>query len=232
MNDMLVKKILSETESGYDLMADKFSQTRKHFWRDLEFIKDYAKDGDRILDYGCGNGRLLELLNGLDTEYFGVDISQKLIEVASSRYQGSKIHFQKIGSSQVILPFSDSYFNTIYCIAVFHHIPDSQYRLSLIKELQRVLEPGGHIIITVWNLWQRKYIKNIINNWLDKLTGKSNLDWNDCYIAFTNNFGEVFKRYHHAFSARELKKDFKCAGFQVKMCRIMKGRNIVLVGKK
>ena len=84
MNPETINRILSETESGYDQMAEKFSGTRKNFWGDLAFIADYIFDGDKILDYGCGNGRLLEILKNKKIDYVGVDVSQKLIDLANS----------------------------------------------------------------------------------------------------------------------------------------------------
>lgn len=62
MKKEIAEKILQETEAGYDLMAGKFSETRKYFWRGLEFIADYTKEGDKILDFGCGNGRLFRTI--------------------------------------------------------------------------------------------------------------------------------------------------------------------------
>ena len=88
----MVDKILNETEIGYDSMAVKFSETRKYFWRGLEFIGDYVKDGDTVFDFGCGNGRLLELFSDKKIEYCGADVSEKLIEIAKNKYSGENIH--------------------------------------------------------------------------------------------------------------------------------------------
>ncbi len=96
MKKEIAEKILSETETGYDLIAQKFSQTRKHFWRGLEFIKDYTHENDNVLDFGCGNGRLLGLFENQNINYWGVDVSEKLIECAKSQHVGDKIIFQKI----------------------------------------------------------------------------------------------------------------------------------------
>ena len=241
MKKKIADKILAETESGYDLVSDKFSETRKHFWRELEFIGDYAKEGDTVFDFGCGNGRLLELFSGKNINYFGADVSEKLIEMAKIRYSGVNAEFSKINPSQSSLAFPDNYFNTVYSIAVFHHFPGKEYREQVVKELYRITKPGGHVVITVWNLWpaslrlirsgqavvsarfaesrrasrggQRKYIKNIFKNWIDKLLLRSSLDFNDCYITFKNNQGRIFNRYHHAFTGRELANIFIEAGF-------------------
>ena len=251
MNQKSAEKILKETEFGYDSMAVKFSETRKYFWRGLEFIADYTQKGDKVLDFGCGNGRLLELIGKTeDMQYSGTDVSQKLTDIAKQHYQQHNTHFQKIypvksaeggpasqefngvNPLQITLPFADDYFNTVYSIAVFHHFPSRKYREDVAKELYRVTKKDGHIVITVWNLWQKRYIKNIIKNWVDKLKGDKNLDWNDCNITFKDNQGKIFNRYHHAFTKRELYKLFSNAGFQIEKCEIINGRNIILIGKK
>jgi len=262
MNNETANKILTETEAGYDLISKKFSETRKHFWRGLEFIRDYTHENDNVLDYGCGNGRLLDLLDFENISYWGLDVSEKLIEIAKeknqkqsvchsgldpesrlafqsgsaldSRFHGNdtEVCFQKINPSSTTLAFNDNFFNTIYSIAVFHHFPSKKYREDVAKELYRITKDDGNIVVTVWYLWQQKYFKNILQNWINKLKGGSALDWNDCEISFTNNEGEKIQRFHHAFTKRELKKLFEDAGFETKKCEVIDGRNILFVGKK
>lgn len=247
MKKEVSQKILQETERGYDLMAEKFSQTRKHFWRGLEFIRQYAKSGDTVLDFGCGNGRLLELISDVsDIQYLGTDVSQKLVDIAKQHYQKPNVSFSKIAAGQTTLPFADNFFNTIYSIAVFHHFPSKEYRIAVAKEIYRVTKKDGYAVVTVWNLWpasrrqavsasrggQKKYIKNIFRNWWEKIFGTSTLGWNDCYISFANNAGEKFQRFHHAFTVNEFKKLFAKAGFSIERCEIVDGRNIILIGKK
>lgn len=230
MKEENVNRILNEVEMGYDLVSDKFSETRKHFWRDLEFIKDYVKDGDSVFDYGCGNGRLLGPFSDKKINYFGADISGKLINLAKNKYLGENIHFSKIDPSQTSLALNDNFFNAVYSVAVFHHLPGKVYRENVVKELYRITKPGGYVIIAVWNLWQKKYVSKIIKNWYEKILGRSFLDWNDCYITFKNNQGEVFRRYHHAFTKREILKLLLRAGFKKEVVKI--GKNIVFIGKK
>lgn len=230
MNQNEVKKVLHEIESGYDLVSEKFSQTRSHFWRNLEYIKKYTRDGDKVLDFGCGNGRLLELIGDKNIQYDGVDISGSLIEIARQKYPGNQINFQKISSS-VSLPFKNDFFNVVYAIAVFHHFPGKEYQLSWAKELYRVTKPGGTCVITAWNLWQKKYLTLMLKNWWRKVLGKSRLGWNDVYISFANNEGRVFQRYHHVFIIGELASIFKKAGFKILVCKKAE-RNFVVIGVK
>ncbi len=243
MKKEIIEKILRETETGYDLIFGKFSATRKKFWGSLEFIGNYTKNGDRIFDFGCGNGRLLELFSGKKIEYFGADVSEKLLQEGRRKYAGviDNVSFSKLDPLQTSLPFKSDYFNTVYSIAVFHHFPSKKYRLEMAKELHRILQPGGYAIITVWNLWptfaslwrnkQKKYYKNIFENWKNKILGRSDLDWNDCRISFTDNQGKVFNRFHRAFTLRELKALFFEAGFSALEEKKV-GYNLVVILRK
>ncbi|MEK7598237.1 MAG: methyltransferase domain-containing protein [Patescibacteria group bacterium] len=224
-------KILQETEQGYDRIAEKFSETRKRFWGDLEFIKDYVSGGESVLDYGCGNGRLLELFSEKNIDYTGLDISGKMVNLAKGKYQDPLVKFRKITSFDS-LTFPGNYFNAVYSIAVFHHLPSQALRQKVAKELYRVTQMGGVIVISAWNLWQKKYCGNILVNWANKLIGRSQLDWNDCWIDFKDNRGNVFNRYHHAFGKRELGRLFSQAGFSIERCKIVNKKNIIFVGRK
>jgi tRNA (uracil-5-)-methyltransferase TRM9 len=220
MNKDTTNKILSEIEEGYDLIADKFSSTRAFMWRDLDFIKDIVKSTDKILDFGCGNGRLAGYLNNKYEKYIGLDVSRKLVDIAKKKYSGSKTEFIKLSHNFQKLPLEDKSIDIIISIAVFHHFPSREYALKIAKELNRVLAPGGKIIITVWNLWQEQYLK---------FHQKSKNEWIDAEIPFKS--GEtIFDRYHHPFKIEELKELFKEAGF--KALKTKKGFNLLYIGKK
>lgn len=150
------KKILFDLEAGYDKIAEKFSQTRNFFWRDFEFLEKYVEEKDYVLDFGCGNGRLAKFLENKKINYFGVDVSQNLVNIAKKKYP-EKI-FSKI-NRQDSLSFNDIFFNKIFAIAVFHHFPP-EAAFFWVKELKRVLVRGGTIVITVWNLRQEEYFNS------------------------------------------------------------------------
>jgi len=230
MKKETVRKILSELETGYDLIADKFSSTRAFWWRDLKFMKDMVRPGDKILDFGCGNGRLAGFLNEIWSEpafakasagkFVGVDVSQKLIDIAKQKYSSEKTKFIKIDSLSAKLPFENNYFDMVFSIAVFHHFPSEEYALGIVKELHRVLKPGGKIIVTVWNLWQKQYLK---------YHQKSTKNWIDANIPFKSG-EKVFSRYHHPFRMGELKSLFCEAGF--KTLKTKEGWNLLYIGEK
>ncbi len=156
MKQKAVNKILQETGIIYNQTAVGFSHTRPTWWRGFEMIKDYAKAGDQIIDLGCGNGRMANLFLDLDIKYLGVDNSSDLIDIASKNFENNnKIKFQ-VGNI-TDLKLSNKKFNIALMIAALHNVPGKELQLSALKNSYEILQDGGYLIISSWNLWQKKY---------------------------------------------------------------------------
>ena len=100
----------------------------------------------KFLDLGCGSGWAVnyafEKANGKG-EFYGLDISQKMINKALEIYKNNnQLHFQMGDSAS--LPFSDNFFDFIITTNSFHHYPEPDKALS---EIKRVLKPGGFVYI-------------------------------------------------------------------------------------
>lgn len=102
--------------------------------------------GQRALDLGCGIGGAkfpLADLTGPTGLAAGVDISKAMIEVATSRLAGrSGVEF-RVGEASAI-PYPDGFFDAARCERVFLYLPD---RLAAIREMKRVVKPGGRIVL-------------------------------------------------------------------------------------
>lgn len=94
----------------------------------------------KILDTGCGTGINLKYLQILGDAY-GLDISKDALRFSKSRGLSSLI----CGSADS-LPFKNDLFDLVLALDVIEHIDDD---LSAVRELNRVLKPGGRLIITV-----------------------------------------------------------------------------------
>jgi len=90
MKSSVALKILSKNKELYDQIAVQFSDTRNKIWPEFEYFKGYLHNGQDILDLGCGNARLLELLKNYKINYLGIDYSEKLIEEARHDWPNSK----------------------------------------------------------------------------------------------------------------------------------------------
>jgi len=222
--------LLNKTKQDYNLIAEDFSRTREKPWEEIEFLfNDYLIPGERVLDLGCGNGRYFEFLKKGNIDYFGVDSSEKLIEIAKKR--NPKARFQT--ADALSLPFPENYFDKVYSVAVLHQIPSNEFRLQFLKEVKRILKPGGLLILTVWKFHEKEEILLLFKYTILKLIGKSKLDFRD----ILKPWGKKIERYYHWFSKNEFKNLVEEANFKVEKIGIIKNKkgnrqNIYLIAEK
>lgn len=242
MKSETASKIIKQTTADYDQIAVDFNQTRQYLWPGMEKFKIEVKAGDRILDLGCGNGKLRLLFKDLVVEYVGVDNSQQQLEFAKRR-DDFKIANQEFIKAEVFeLPFASDSFDEVFCLAVLHHVPGGKRREQTLKEIKRVLKPDGKLIMTNWNRWQRQYLHYIIKQGWEKIFKGSELDFKDIYLPW---MGGTVKRYYHAFTLGELKRLVAGSGLKVEYnklwfwsgqetssWRYLKAANIVTMAKK
>jgi SAM-dependent methyltransferase len=92
----------------------------------------------RVLDAGCGTGELAASLAGrLGVEAFGVDQSERMVELARARGLAAEV------AAIEELPFPDGSFDAVIATWVLHFLRDLDSGLA---ELARVLRPGGRLV--------------------------------------------------------------------------------------
>jgi SAM-dependent methyltransferase len=102
-------------------------------------------DGMRLLDFGCGSGRLAAALcKTADISYVGIDIVQDLLNYARSK---TPDHYQFLLNREMSIPLPDGSADMICAFSVFTHLHHDESYLYL-EEFVRVLKPGGKIIIS------------------------------------------------------------------------------------
>lgn len=190
-------------KNTYNAIGKEFSASRQYIWPDLKPFLNEVKPNSKILDVGCGNGRLL-LGIPKDSNYTGIDISQELISEAKKAHQDKVFLETDITQEKIwnTLP----QFDYIFCIAVLHHLPTQKDQLFVLNQIKKHLKPNGKILITTWNLWQPKYLKYH----LDPKTKLQNP--HHVYIPFQGN-----PRFCFAHTSPHLKKLLKLANLKLKV---------------
>lgn len=107
------------------------------------------KDGDSVLDIGCGDGYYLYLLSnlGIDLKLVGIDNDKNALDSARGKFSDDRINLINADILQK-LPLVNNSFNKIIMSEVAEHLSDD---LKGFKQVYRVLKPGGIICITVPN---------------------------------------------------------------------------------
>lgn len=189
---------MNNIQETFDKIAPGWYNYRHRtiFRAELESLAERWKTG-RLLNVGCAHGPDFPPFTK-SFELYGIDISEKMIELAgkySDKY-GFKVDLKKADARKIPYPYE--YFDFAIAVASYHHIEGEGERLKALVELKRVLKPGGEAFITVWNKWQTRF-------WFK---GR------DTQVPWRHK-EEVFNRYYHLFSYRELEKLARKAGFKV-----------------
>lgn len=213
MNKIRAQQLLTQVQQDYDRIAEHFSHTRNRQWNEVrDLIHQYVQVGDQILDLGCGNGRVADLVDEIKGQYVGMDVSAGLIA------QAQKLHPTKtfLVGSMLELPFADNAVDQVLMIASLHHIPSAALRIQVLQEVHRVLKDDGYILMTNWNLHQWRFVPLRWRWNAGKLLGRSDMDWNDVLVPWKNANKQVqADRYYHGFTRRELRRIAKLSGFSV-----------------
>lgn len=112
--------------------------TEQVLWRDLQPL---LQAGQRLLDAGCGSGRLARRIAMLEPEMrlTLLDLSPKMLGLAAN------VPGHRVRGSVLELPFRDAQFDLVVSNGVLQNVPDREEALS---ELVRVLTPGGRLLYT------------------------------------------------------------------------------------
>jgi SAM-dependent methyltransferase len=133
---------------GLDQSEEEFLATAADVLRSIEGqLKRLPPTANRrtyrALEIGCGPGRLVKPLSRHFGEIHGVDVADEMIRLARERLSDiPHAHFHATDGAS--LPqFADESFDFIYSYAVFQHIPSRDVVLEYMREIRRLLKPGG-----------------------------------------------------------------------------------------
>ncbi|CAN8002212.1 unnamed protein product, partial [Ixodes hexagonus] len=206
----------------YESIAEHFSGTRHREWPRVAAFVDALEPGSLLLDAGCGNGKYLVQ----HPHIVGFDRSGRLAAICRSR------NLEVMQADVLDVPFRSGVFDACLSIAVLHHLATPERREAAVREILRLLRPGGRALVYVWALEQHgegnstssKYIKasktatsrdrNVLSEkpvpgqlpaQLPVHANRTHFEARDMLVPWhSKSTQEVHYRYYHLFERGEL----------------------------
>jgi ubiquinone/menaquinone biosynthesis C-methylase UbiE len=179
-----------ELRLGYGRSTEEYlANGRRHVQSMLDLLRASGarlERGTRILDFGCGAGRMIRWLAEFSEqgEVWGTDISAEHI-VWCMQYLTPPFHFL-VNTTLPHVPFEDRYFDVVYAGSVFTHIDDLAQMWFL--ELRRVLRARGKLYVTIHD---RHSIQLLTQEWRE-VPFAAYLRQNQDYAAFAHTNFAMF----------------------------------------
>lgn len=176
----------------------------------IAWLTRYAGLRARILDFGCGHGRTLaELLRGGYNNIIGIDFSFRMLKCCRSQLPNVSL----VQNDWQTIPLHKHFVDLVLLFAVLTCIPLDQEQRHLVREIRRVLRPGGLL-----------YISDLLLN-----RDSRNLERYDSYAGEYGTYGifelpeGVVVRHHRKEWIEEVTCSFGQVEFELFEVRTMNG---------
>jgi 2-polyprenyl-3-methyl-5-hydroxy-6-metoxy-1,4-benzoquinol methylase len=161
---------MNKSEKFWDKSALEFNREGEkdelNYRKFIEKTRKLLKAGDTVLDFGCGTGLISNEIAGNVKLIHGVDISQKMLEIAKNKADSRKIiNIQYTHSTIFDERYKSGSFDVILAFYILHLLEDNEKAVARINDL---LRPGG-LIISVTPCMGEKIFLNISLSLLSKI---------------------------------------------------------------
>jgi SAM-dependent methyltransferase len=155
------ERLLALNRRFYATQARDFDRTRQRAWRGCERVLAHiASRTPSVLDIGCGNGRLIDLLCARYAgtfRYTGIDSSAELLALARARRReanGANLRFCEADfvarDPQLALP--EGTHELVALLGVLHHVPGEDARRALLAAASERVAYAGVLAFTLWRI--------------------------------------------------------------------------------
>jgi len=221
MDEETIERLLTLNREFYATFARPFAGSRPVSDPALTCILPYIPQRARVLDVGCGNGRLATLLDRErpGVTYLGVDAVPELVELA--RVQAGQITTVAVEFrvADVARPgwggaLPGAPFDCAVALAVLHHIPGFDLRVGVLREIAGLLNPSGCLVLSTWQFLESARMRRKIVDWAGVGIVEEMLESGD-YLLDWKREGRGL-RYCHLVDETEVERLAAGSGFRVR----------------
>ena len=222
--DRLQKEIMAEF--GSSVVQERYAKLAEAgFWQSEQYlIKKYFAPGSSVLEIGCGSGRTVLPMHKMGYKITGVDLTPEMIDIARkvSESQGQNIPYF-VGDAKKVEFENESFDNAFFGNNGWTQIPGRINRQTALKEVCRILKPGGYYIFTAGRRYYDRYylpfwIRQALKVFILKPLGfkMDELEFGDMFYNRKHNGKRLKQRqFMHIGSVSEVQKQIKQSGFEL-----------------
>jgi SAM-dependent methyltransferase len=189
------------------------------FEADLRFVDRHCPPGGRLLDLGCGTGRLLVAFAARGHPVVGVDLSQTMLEIARAKATAAGVPISLMRANLVDLGcLAPESFDGAACLfSTLGMVLGAAQRRRVVAHAFRLLRPGGRFVLHVHNRWfnawdpagRRWLLRDLLRTWTGGEGGDRVMPVHQGIAGLTL----------HLFTRREAVRLLRGAGFRLREVR-------------
>lgn len=190
-----------DMEAVYDKIAEAWATTRSDAWPAVRTFLGSLERGSLLADVGAGSGRYFQVEEARGLQIVGMDFSHGQLVVAR-RVSGERARLLRADARAV--PLRNACADAALHVAVLHHLFDRKERVQSLREVHRILRPGGRAFASSWG------------ESASVLQGARRLEGGgprDLIVPFKAKLDQPAERFFHAYEKGELEGEMRDAGF-------------------
>ncbi|NLE44096.1 MAG: class I SAM-dependent methyltransferase [Chloroflexi bacterium] len=220
MDETTTTQLILLNQRFYAAFAESFSSSRSVFDPSLACILPYVPARARLLDAGCGNGRLARILDRErpSSTYLGLDAATGLLEIAQHEAQNLAHISAQFQVADLTEPgwskgLPGAPFDVAVCLAVLHHIPSFERRAAVVQEMASITKRNGALIVSAWQFMDHPRLRRKVVPWQCAGIAPNSVDPGDYLLNWQRDGYGL--RYCHLIDEREMSALAAAAGMEV-----------------
>jgi len=140
---------------------------RQRWKRRVQMLSDHLRPGMTILEIGCGTGYFTRELTRRGADIVAIDVSPDLLEIAKAKYSAPNVRYEI--QNAYSLTYADAMFDSVVGSSILHHLEIEE----ALREIYRVLKPGGTVYFTEPNMLNPQIAMQKNIPWIKRRLGDS-----------------------------------------------------------
>jgi SAM-dependent methyltransferase len=217
MDPETIETLLALNRRFYTDLAAPFSASRPAGDPALATILPHIPGHARLLDVGCGNGRLARLLDRErpGAAYTGVDWSPAFIEplrASPPPHMAATFHLADVTRPGWTRLLPAEPYDCAVLLAVLQHIPSLGLRAQVLQEAGTVVRPAGVLLVSAWQFLERPRMRRKVVPWEEAGIAAERLEPGDYLLRWER--GGHGRRYCHLLDEAELQQLAAACGWR------------------